>query len=112
VVSLRPLEQSSERLGLEASAQPFAAQERCLLCDLFFGFHENLLHDTTRHRRHSLARLLATVSAYETADILIEEESLAEQLVYGPTYFGVLIDAQGRSQPFMPPALLQRCSAF
>jgi hypothetical protein len=83
-----------------------------LLCDLLFGFHEAILNDATRHRRHSLAHLLATVSGYQTAGIHIEEESLPVQLVYGPTYFGVLIDGQGRSEPFTPPTLLQRCSEF
>src|SRR5262249_15494545 len=110
--SLKLLEQSSERLGLDAITQPFAEDERQLLRDLLFGFHEAILNEATRQRRHSLARLLAIVSAYEAADILIEEESLAEQLMYGPTYFGVLVNTQGHTKPSSTPVPLQGCSEF
>lgn len=111
-VSLEALEGSSERLGLDAITQPFAGDERRLLLDLFFGFHEESPSEATLWRRNSLARILAIVAAYERARIAIEEESLPPQLVYGPTYFGVLVDTRDRTKPFTVPVLLQRCSDF
>jgi hypothetical protein len=111
-VSLKALAQSSERLGLEAIREPFAAGERRLLCDLFFGFHNEYPREATLHRRQSLARLLATVVAYERAGITIEEESLAAQLLYGPTYFGVLVNGRDHTTLFAAPAPLRRCSDF
>ncbi|MBI3325844.1 MAG: hypothetical protein HYZ81_03975 [Nitrospinae bacterium] len=111
-VSLKALEQSSERLGLDAIMQSFAGDERRLLVDLFFGFHEEIPNEATLLRRNSLARLLAIVTAHERAGITVEEESLEAQLVYGPTYFGVLVDARNRAKPFTVPASLQRCSDF
>ncbi len=112
IMNLKALEQSSERLGLDAITQPFAGDERRLLANLFFGFHEESPSEATLLRRNSLARLLATVAAHERAGITIEEESLEAQLVYGPAYFGVLVGARDRTMPFTIPAPLQRCSDF
>jgi hypothetical protein len=111
-VNLQTLAASSERLGINAITQPFADDERTLLLDLFFGFNEEHASDATHRRCHSLTRILVLLAAYEHADIVVEEASLPAQLVYGPAYFGVLVDAQDGATPFIAPASLQRCSDF
>jgi hypothetical protein len=111
-VELRALERSSERLGLDAISYPFAAEERKLLIDLFFGFHEARPGEETFQRRTSLGRILATVEAYDKAGIAIHGVSLEKQLLYAPTYFGVLVDSRNRTKKFKLPHFIVRCSEF
>ena len=111
-VSRQALTESSMRLGIDAITEPFADNERMLLLDLFFGFNTERLSDATDRRCHSLTRILLLLAAYEQADIAVEGASLPVQLVYGPAYFGVLVDAQEGSTPYTMPASLQQCSDF
>lgn len=108
-LDLRALERSSERLTIDAISQPFAAEERRLLIDLFFASSETQPEESTLMRRQTLTRILALVDAYEGASISVHEDSLSTQLLYGPTYFGVLGSEDGAREYGCPP-LLAHCS--
>jgi hypothetical protein len=112
VVELRTLKRSSERLSLDAISYPFAAEERKLLIDLFFGFHETTYSEETFQRRTSLARILATVDAYGKAGVAIQPDSLEKQVLYAPTYFGVFVDSRRRTKQLKIPHFILRSSEF
>ncbi|MDP3719490.1 MAG: hypothetical protein Q8T13_17145 [Acidobacteriota bacterium] len=111
-VPLNMLKRSSERLGLDGLSRPFASQERRLLINLFFGLNVPTPSESTIRRRGSLARVLQTVSDYMQADIPVLEATLSDQLLFGPSYFGVLVDSRDRPKNFVSQAKLQRPTHF
>ena len=112
VIDRSALEESSERLGLDAIALPSARAEQKLLLDLFFGFPETTANPQTIQRRLSLTRILLTVQAYEKTGIPLEAPSIEPQVLYAPSYFGVLTPSKGKSKRFNIPESLLRCSEF
>lgn len=108
-VDLKLLNRSAERLSVDAIADPDAALERSLLTDLFFGFGESAPIQTSA-RRASLARILWTLKASEEAGFAVSRKSIDDQLLYAPTYFGVLIDSKGRPKKVEFPKQLDWCA--
>jgi hypothetical protein len=111
-VDLKALKRSADRLSTDAIALPDAAQERALLIDLFFGFRE-LESTQAAARRASLARILWILKACEDAGFVVSRkrgEGFDDQLLYAPTYFGVLLDAKGRTKRIQFPKPLSWCA--
>jgi len=111
-IQLKALRESSERLSVDAITRSFAGGERTRLTDLFFGFRQERPWLATEHRRLSLSRILTLISAYESAGIQVDSESLQNQLLYGPSYFGVLVDTLSHTKSYAAPKWLQQCSEF
>lgn len=107
-VSLELLEQSAERLSIDAISRKFAKDERRHLLELFFEFNR----DATGFRRNSLTHILYVIGAYEDRGIPVMEESLEEQLLYGPAYYGVLIAENGKTKPAPCLDSLRLCRAY
>jgi len=112
-IALRDLEQAAERLTIDAISRPFARLERERLIQLFFDLREaDDGSDAGSVRRQSLTHILAVMNAYEQAGIQVVEDTLDEQLLYAPAYFGVLVENDGeRAAAPCPQALLQ-CRSY
>jgi hypothetical protein len=95
---LKSLEQSSERLGLDAIRKPYAATERTLLINLLFGFNQKQPSFEAVRRCESLARMLEILDKYQEAGVAVVPDQLDLQLLYGPTYFNSLISADGNEE--------------
>jgi hypothetical protein len=95
-VSLKILEQSSDRLTIDAIRKPFARAERTALIDLFFAFTDSQPSEQALSRRRSLARILAIVDAYASVNVAVRRQYLDLQLLYGPAYFDSMIGPDGR----------------
>jgi hypothetical protein len=107
-VPLKAIKASSERLSIDAIGGSFASDERALLTNLFFGLHEEKPWATTAYRRRSLSQILTVIAAYESSGIEIESASPIKQLLFAPSYFGVLVDDQNHAKPYRTSGWLQR----
>src|SRR5262249_8111176 len=111
-VLFRALKKSSERMGLDAISEKFAGHEREKLIALFFGFGRVEGDPSVSRRRLSLAHILDVLRAYERAGMTVEDASLDLQLVYGPTYFGVLASTKGTNRTMSAVPMLEECRSM
>lgn len=111
-ISMGDLEQSAERLSIDAITRPFARRERERLIELLFALREGEDVGDATFRRQSLTHILVNLDAYEHTGIHVRLDTLNEQLLYGPAYFGQLVsEERGRADAPCPPALL-RCRSY
>jgi hypothetical protein len=109
-VSWSELKACADRLSLDGIREPWASTERELLIDLLFA--RKIPQGAARNTgglRSSLLRLLWVIEAYRAAEISLESEptTLDFQMLYAPTYYGVLSSSTlDEAEPFSPPAPL------
>ncbi len=106
------LEKSKEFLTLDALSNPFAATERAKLIDIFFGFSNQHVDQSTVLRRHTLTLLLHAIREHERQGIYPDASkpaTLDEYLLYA-FYYGVLwLDEADETFPYKAPETLTFC---
>lgn len=91
-IPLKDLLKSKEFLTLDALNEPFAADEKRKLLEIFFELNEEQKDDKTLLRRQTLIYLLYILDLYNKSGSLVDaanNENLDEYLLYS-LYYGVL----------------------
>lgn len=104
------LQESADRLSIDAIRESFADEERSLLRSMFFATRVEE-RSLPSWRRSSLMRILRALSAYAEAGVPVEADTLDLQLLYAPAYYGVLCDSKGAvARPYLTPDSVAPCA--
>jgi hypothetical protein len=104
------LQDSAERLSIDAITQPFAKAEREALIALLFAFDDQ--SSSATQRRTTLAHILFNVSLYASKRVPIDAKNPSVQLVYAPTYYDVLLEPDGKARTASWPAKFDICRRY
>lgn len=105
-IRIDALEDSSNRLSLDAIGKPLGKREANLVTDLLFGFGEGTPSAPIKAQRRTLAQLLWTIKEYQKRRIPVERDTFEDQVLYWPVYFNALLRAHRAATPIEFPNAL------
>jgi len=104
-VDVKVLKRSADRLTIDGLPAKWASKERGLLVNLLFGFDDSANRDRAVNMRRTLALILEVVACYQAAGIPINEDTLDDDLLFWPAYYGCFYQETGRSKPLRLSAM-------
>lgn len=112
LIPVKDFKKSQKYMSIDSISEPFTAEERNKLINVFFGLTEIEPSERTRFRNLSLTQILYIVSEYEKNGYHPNRDDVDWYLVYPAYYYNSLWPEDTVSIPYSPPANLTICTSL